>query len=244
MRLGRPSEFTDLAGTRGTMGGYDPFVEGDDESRRAAHEAQMQDRRVLAARANKAGWYELDYAQLEPVGRYLADSEGTMWERVREQVWGSGDPRSSLNEHIPNAFTLVGDPPDVLFLKRYGRRVDYEGARASQARTAEMKRELEVNRLRSLPLRPVTLSDLEGRQLPTVRQAAEMVYVKHGRVEEVDGHLVVFLPEGHAREEELQAARVLYAAAPIVLEALASKDETPIAKRLPDAHVLAGGGLA
>jgi hypothetical protein len=33
------------------------------------------------------------------------------------------------------------------------------------------------------------------------------------------------------------------AAAPIIHDALASKDRTPLAERLPDAQVLAGGGL-
>jgi len=41
----------------------------------------------------------------------------------------------------------------------------------------------------------------------------------------------------------LDAAIVLGATAPIMLEALAAKDNTPLAERLPDAQVLAGGGL-
>jgi hypothetical protein len=61
----------------------------------------------------------------------------------------------------------------------------------------------------------------------------------------VDGTLVVALPESFRHERRyLDAAIVLSAAVPIVLEALASKDKTPVAEQLPDVDVLGGGGLA
>ena len=65
-----------------------------------------------------------------------------------------------------------------------------------------------------------------------------------GHVEEVDGHLVVLIPKGTARGAELDAARVLYAAASVVLDAIARKGDAPLVERLPDVQVLAGGGLA
>jgi hypothetical protein len=87
---------------------------------------------------------------------------------------------------------------------------------------------------------PVTVSNLAGKPLPTLQAAARFVTECGGAIENDNGQLRVMLPTRRTeRGRSLDAAHVLYAAAPLVLEALASKTRTPIAGRLPDNEVLA-----
>jgi hypothetical protein len=68
--------------------------------------------------------------------------------------------------------------------------------------------------------------------------------LEYGRLEAgTDGSLVVLVPESFRCDRRyLDAAIVLNAAAPLVLEELAK--ENPNLDELPAAQVLAGGGLA
>jgi hypothetical protein len=72
-----------VAGRRGTIGLLNPFEEGDEESRRAAHMALLRKRRVLAARA-KREWTEIRRERLERRGRYYVNADtGRVYEPVR-----------------------------------------------------------------------------------------------------------------------------------------------------------------
>jgi hypothetical protein len=75
-----------------------------------------------------------------------------------------------------------------------------------------------------------------------LRQAAALV-LEFGQLEAGDeGSLVVLVPESFRGDRRyLDAAIVLNAAEPVVLAELAKK--TPNLDELPDAEVLAGGGL-
>lgn len=105
----------------------------------------------------------------------------------------------------------------------------------------------------SQPLRPLTLVELDGEEsLPTLREAAELVYGLGGRLEARDGCLVVLIPaklnaepfaDLEARNSLRRAARVLVVAQNLLLAELARGSKKPLAERLPDRQVLAAGGV-
>jgi hypothetical protein len=101
-------------------------------------------------------------------------------------------------------------------------------------------------------LRAVTLGDVEGRELPIVREAAQRILNVGGKLDQRDGRLVIRIPEKLApsnrvdsdlRAPLLDAARVLIAAGEVVVGAASSSSRKPLADRLPDHHVAIRGGL-
>jgi hypothetical protein len=115
------------------------------------------------------------------------------------------------------------------------RRAEQEAAAAAEAQR--------LRELAARPKRPITLAEIEGIELPTLRQAAATIAAVHGRVEANDGHVRVSVPDGlEDPAPAITAARVLVAAPELVLQALGSKSKQPLAATLPDKPVLAGGG--
>jgi hypothetical protein len=105
--------------------------------------------------------------------------------------------------------------------------------------------------------KPVTLADLQGRELPTLRSAILTIEAYGGEITASGGALRIDLPERltmptpagiadyhcetEARQVALEAARVIDAGRELVMQALARRSKHALAERVPDKPVLAGG---
>lgn len=264
MRLGAPADLKDEAAMRGTFGSLtlDPLQgEGTESEIRAARQAHLREQRIAAARKK---WPEI--RELERRGRFVVDlRDGKVFEPLRVQVWPSGDPRGTINEHEVAAFAIENG--DVVFFKSntigaqsVAELEQWQEDRAHLANRRREKAELEAETAeRALAefrkaQRPsaVTLADVEGRELPSVRQAVEKILAAGGKLDVKDGRLVVQLPEQlapnqsaheQAKAELMDCVKVLIAGGELVTEAVASRSKKTLVERLPDVQVLAGGGL-
>ena len=102
---------------------------------------------------------------------------------------------------IEDADGFYSDGVGLVFLERVrqgpGSLADLEAREAEAA--AQQRRQQEAT---------VTLADLEGRELPTLRQAAVTIAVGQRRVEARDGRIVVLIPdELEERDPALDAAK-------------------------------------
>jgi hypothetical protein len=252
--------------TLGTLGVESPeLVEGTDESRRAAAEARLQENRVAAARARR-DWMEIPADRLGREGRWLYDTlSGRPYEPLRVQVWSADDPSlPELNAHAVDAFVVQDG--DVLFLRKStlaahiehlrwlarDRVEQAERRRQEQAEQAEQTERRRAEYAAAQPLATVTLADVEGRELPTVSEAARRILAAPGTIKPRDGRIVVELPSRLAqrdadherpRAELGDCVRVLVAARGVVIPALESSSRRPLLDRLPDAQVAADGGI-
>ena len=239
-------------------------VEGTPASRRAAFDRRVREARLAAARAHRV-WREYTPEELTP-RKFMrqtlyANPDGHLLAPVRHDVIqthrmedGQTVGATVWNEGAACAF-FVTEAGDVVVLEpahiRSGVELDLIERRQAWKRSDAELAEREFQRAQ--PLRPVTLADLEGRELPTIGEAAQAVLDARGTIEAHDGRLVVKLPERFApdrradekaRRQALDAVRVLVAAGPLVVAAVESRSTKPLAHRLPDAHVLAAGGFA
>jgi hypothetical protein len=191
-------------------------------------------------------------------GDLLADrGSGILFEPVRQAVIEAQNRDSVEGVHC---FTIDGD--EVVFLRRSARAGTITELREQQAKERQeqdqaREREQEQRRafLAGQPPRVVTAAEIEGRDLPTVRQAALEVLAAGGRLEVGgDRRLRVELPDRVAeigaveqdfRRPLLTAAKVLYMASKVVVETIEGRGRKPLdPTRLPDQQVLPSGGVA
>jgi hypothetical protein len=129
---------------------------------------------------------------------YVIDTRppGRVYEYLGLDVFAPGDHQVAFNEDAVAAFTLVDD--DVVFLKRNQAEIanlekldQYQSDLAWLAARKQAKSELKLEKHEqaqadyraSQPLHTVTLGDLEGRDLPTVRAAAQRIHDLGGKLE-------------------------------------------------------------
>lgn len=137
----------------------------------------------------------------------------------------------------------------VVFLRRPARGKpqvvgDLIAERDEARRRREEAAEAERAKIAAMPRAAVTAAELaELPNPPTLAEAVRRIEKAGGVVENRDGELVVELaPKAPHRGPAIAGCRVLFAAAPVVLEALEGGAEG-LAERLPDVHPRAGGGL-
>ena len=100
---------------------------------------------------------------------------------------------------------------------------------------------MEAERIAALdasPLRPVTLSLIEGRQVPTLAEAAASIEAARGELRVVDGRLEIWLQGSaspYAGPLLLAAPRTLYFAESAVVEHLEA------GRALPDVEITPNG---
>ncbi len=202
-------------------------------------------------------WPQISEEDLEVVGKYIADrASGVLYTRVAGLVdYANRESNSGIR-----GFVATPDGSEIVFLQRpeNSPATVEELEQARQAAQAQEVREQKERQawLRAQPTKVVTLSDLEGVALPTVREAAQMIVSCGGHIREVDGHLQLSLPERvsgagiagmferETRAPYLAAARVLYAAENLVLQELQRGKGKLDPARLPDQHVLPNGAIA
>lgn len=198
-------------------------------------------RRAQRLRWLRERFSEYPIGDVEQYGRYVLDrGSGLLFERVLEVVVLDGDVIGTAD-----AFYLDGSEP--VFLRRPasgpGTLAELEEQQANDRRLRDEHEAARLHALASAPKATVTLADIVGRELPTLRQAAEVIAALQGDVEVRDGHVVVSIPEGLTDARTCGAAQVLVAASDVVIAALQANSDKPLHERLPDAHVLAGGGI-
>jgi hypothetical protein len=111
--------------------------------------------------------------------------------------------------------------------------------------------------LQAQPQIEVTLSDVLGVPLPSLRQAVRQLEDVCARITDDSGRLHVSLPERVSgprfvdgmneqvrRAELYRACRVVYAAETLVLAALRTKSKRPLSERVPDGAVLPSGDVS
>ena len=256
-------------GTLGTLirGSTNRLVEGSPAEIEAYKQRLVRERRLALARAYR-GWREFDVDTLRPRrgGRFLETEDGDLLQRRPQSPFASrmvdGDVRVEIwqEDGIVGFYVTAGGDPVVLerapMSKLQLDMVEYRRrAREGEQRTAKLEQAIELREFRKLqPRRAVTFADVEGREMPTVAQAAKQIQELGGTLSVAAGRLVIerpekFTPKGGVPEEELvaeflDAVRVVVAAGEIVVKAVESGSQKPLTDRLPDKPVGAGGGVA
>lgn len=209
--------------------------------------------RLTGARRHFA---EIKWSDLGSDGGHLYDrATGVVWVVAPGDPLHAKDPSSTAVE----LFTVRSDNT-LVFLKKPQKApfniTDLAQAAVERERLeAEQERE-HARRLDRQPRSEITLADLQGRELPTIRRAAQLLVGDlRGSIKERHGRLVFAVPEllvrsgswGAAeqqkelRRQASDAAAVLVAAREVVLEELArGKQLDP--ERLPDVQAGADGG--
>jgi hypothetical protein len=233
---------TDRTVGTGRIGISDPFVEGTPETRRAAREKQARELRLATARHR---FLEVPAEHLETrrVGRvtYVVDTRthGHVYEYLGVEVFAPGGHEVAFNEDAVAAFTVVDG--EIVFFKQNGAAIanlekleQYQSDLAWHAARKQAITELKLEKHEqaqatyraSQPLRTVLLGDLEGRELPTVRAAAQRIHDLGGTLEAKAARLVLRLPENLATSpsehdrlhaELTECVRVLVAVERLVL---------------------------
>ncbi len=212
------------------------------------------ERRVDAARRR---FLEIPVGDLEAVdegGLIVDKASGALFRIVRSEVLEAKD------RAIDVAGFYVSEDNEPIFLRRAegASTIDeHRWQQQQEQRQQEQAREREEAAhaafISSQPLLPVKLSDLEGQPLPTLREAAREIEASGGQLKAESGHLIISLParlherpllDQARRQELLRACRVLFVAGDVVAAELQTRGRKPLVERLPDAQVLAGGGVA
>ncbi len=221
----------------GRIGVRNPLIEGTPKQIAEAHRAAGVELEI--ERARHAGYREYAAEDLEYVPRWkiwLDDDAGRILERVhvleadRDRVVGF----TVGTDGLPVYFRICdrSQVPSTPFMWRA-----QQNHTASKARIAALERRAE---LITMPLEPVTLAEIHGSPLPTLREAAEIVS-ESGKIGVIAGQLTVQLRVRGDRE--LDAARVLHAAEALVVSTL-NKEGNVEVEKLPNKPVLAGGRIA
>jgi hypothetical protein len=179
---------------------------------------------------------------------YVVDGRtGALYVGVFHTVMAGGhiqDPKGAGAD----AFFMAayGEPVFLCRVTGYPSTVDeLEAQTAEHERQRAAKREEQRAEYQGLPRRPVLLSDRLRRRLPTLRAAVETLGHHGAEITAQDGELVVALNEKlHNSRHVKDALDVVYAAKDVVIAELERGGKAPLAERLPDAPVRAGGGCA
>jgi hypothetical protein len=191
--------------------------------------------------ARAAAILELPAKLVEQRGRFIVDKTGGgLYERVFATIQLSDGTLIGTAD----AFVDTG-AGELLFLNRVrsgpSTLAELEQLEADRARARDEARDARDEEIRRHPREPLTLADLHGKPLPTLREAAATV-LRWGSLEAKDGRLIVYAPAAKEfsgeRRAMIDAARVLYAASDLVLDVLASKSRKPLPELLPDRQVL------
>jgi hypothetical protein len=195
-----------------------------------------------AARRNSR-WREIKQEDLELRRRRVIDkSTGLVYSRVNFQVFAS-DGTTFLNDESSVAAFYISKTGEVIFLEQPGVRpqtvaeLDREETkrkeRAARAGNATASREQRL--LAGQSLEPLTLSDVVGKPLPTLSEAARIVET-FGAINAKDGRVVIELPPKFAgRGAAVDAAKVLLHERETVLTALGRRTaKKPLSELLPD----------
>jgi hypothetical protein len=214
-----------------------------------AHEAKL--------RAARARWPQYPLADIEAIeGGYVVDrASGSLFQVVASEVLEALYPEAVSN--VSGFF--VNEADELTFIRRAdpGTLAELQQQREREQREQEQAREREAERraefIARQPQRPVTLEDLTGEPLPTLREAARLILDLGGEIKARGETLVITAPERldevhmidlERREGLRRACRVLAAAAPLVLAELERAGRKGLdVDRLPDAQVLAAGGV-
>ena len=180
------------------------------------------DGRVRASKTNLQAarrlWLEAVAGDFDRVnGHYVDRASGTLYRRKQ------GDPL--LGDAGAVSVFYVQDDPDggvIVCLEPAGGTLhelerQVAQADADQAQAEESAAEGRRKRFERAPKRMITLADLEGRELPTVRGAAMTIEEFGGRITHRHGRLIVEVPENlseptswdRAIEEQLLRARAV-----------------------------------
>ena len=218
-------------------------------------DASLDDARNRMLRTARRRYPEYPIGDLEAVeGGLIVDrGSGNLFRVVRSEVI------EAKYESVENVAGFFVDADGSLVFLRRAEEADtldeLQQQQAQEQRQQAQAREREQAAhdafIKAQPLVAVKLSDLEGQPLPTVRQAALEIEASGGQLQAENGHLIVSLPQrlrspsttrGVARRL-LRACRVLFVAGDVVAAELQNRSRKPLAERLPDKAVLAGGGV-
>ena len=211
-----------------------------------------QEKRIAQARAH---FPEIQRKDLEPVGdRLVADKgSGLLFAPAMRLV----DVGSREDAERVRAFTIDVDG-SVVFLERPSGAAtvaELEAEKATAAAAEQQAHEEHAKWLKSQPMRPVTVKEIEhDDSLPTLQSAARTILNSGGRFRVADGHLVIELPERvspagpaerSARAPLLRAARICYLGADLIMAELARPGRKQLDPgQLPDADVTPSGAIA
>lgn len=233
------------AGTIGNLTDAE-FVTGTPEEMAAAKARRAAQIAILAAR-KRSEWREFSLDSLTFEGKYvLVEEDDLVLEALKVPIWPGGDHRFAFNEHLVYGF-FVNEAGGLVFLGQpeHGGPRSITMLRVKQKQREHVRKMAELDRKTALittPILPVTLAELEGRDLPTLKAAADIVN-ESGKLEVVGDRLRVHLRV--RADRELDAARVLYGAEQMVVDAIKSAERGKGKEiALPDVQVLAGGGVA
>ncbi len=198
--------------------------------------------------ARRYGWPEFERHELEFRRHYVVHRPSDrLFEQITAAVVTSDGNFALADKRDVDAF-YVAAAGKVIFLRRPDRApftlAEVEQQKRERRQAREQAEREKTAKLAAQPRRAITLAELRDRDLPTLGRAAAAVESVGGTIEAVDGELVVSIAEKMpGRGRVLDAARVLFGAAPIVLAELANNSSEPLAERLPDRAVLAGGNV-
>jgi hypothetical protein len=157
---------------------------------------QMPATREFLQDAARLGWLQAKAKDFTTVDGYFVD-KGTkaLYRRVPGNPLLGDDPAGAVSVYFVDGDALVclalAEPFSLPALQERNQAAEAEQARNSERAAAERCKQLDRQ-----PKRLVTLADLEGRELPTLRQAARVVLEEYrGRIEAKDGRLVISVPE-------------------------------------------------
>lgn len=201
--------------------------------------AAARERQQLRHLAAAHQWKRLDEREVERVGkrgRYYSDANGLLYDSIaldpNAGIYPAGKGPTDVNAYIetPRGFVLLVRRSAA---PRTRAEVDAE-KQAWREKAAESALERE-RKATSAPLRAVTLADLEGVPLPTVRRAAEIIEKAHGLVSSEKGRVTISFHGGKIPGGCRTPARVLFSEPELVADALRRrKDGEHLSALLPD----------
>jgi hypothetical protein len=210
--------------------------------------AEQQEQLVAAKlRANaRQVFTELD---LEPLrGGLYAGPDGALFEVYRGTVISSSGELLVDRKQV-DGFVLADVFAETpVFVRRTtsgpATLAELEAERDQSRKARRQAAEAEAKRIAKLPRSALSFAELENMHAaPTLRQAAEILERAAGKVELVDGELVITAPaKSPLRASVVGAARILLAGKPTVVKALEGKRKGLLSERLPDRQVRADGG--
>ena len=134
---------------------------------------------------------------MERVGKYVCDKgSGNLFEVIQHVVFAAG---ADVNEEGVHGFVDVGD--DILFLTR-ATPATLEELRAGEAEQERQRREHEekaakahAKLLNAQPRQPLTLAELEGKELITLAAAFQTLIDHRAEITTNNGTLSIALPQ-------------------------------------------------
>jgi hypothetical protein len=209
--------------------------------------SREEEDQVAAAKARASASAAFDELHLNRVDRgFLADERGDLYEEVAgTAVSSSGriliDPQAVDGFFLEDVFDSLGLPVFVKRAPKGGPRT-LDDLRKQRDRERKARAKGEAERLKALEktaCSPVLLGELLGSGIPgSLREAGYMIERAGGKLGVKGEELVVELPSrSRPRGEVLGAARLIFGAREIVIEALRSKRGVD---GLPDRPLRAG----